>query len=63
MRTYLASMCALYENAVLQNGEIYDLAFDITSGFSKITSEAIVADSRIIRILILAMFVLVISAM
>lgn len=51
MRVYLASMHALYENAVLQNGEIYDLAFTVTSGFAQINSEAILADSRIIRIL------------
>jgi hypothetical protein len=51
MRIYLASMRNLYENAVLQNGEIYDLAFELTYGFSRISPEAVVADSRIIRIL------------
>ena len=41
----------MYQNAILQNGEIYDFAFNATHGFTCITAEAILADSRIVRIL------------
>ena len=51
MRTYIRSMRALYETAVLKNGELYDIASSLTGGFSNITKEAILADSRIIKIL------------
>ena len=51
MRIYLRSMKAIYENALLQNGEIYDVAAKLTQDFRSITSEAILADSRIIKIL------------
>lgn len=51
MRIYIASMRAMYENAILHNGEIYDLTFQATDGFTHITAEAILADSRIVRIL------------
>ena len=51
MNTYLRSMKALYENAVTQNGEIYDIAFELTKGFSKINELSILEDSRIIKIL------------
>lgn len=51
MNVYISSMCAMYENAILQNGEIYDFAFDATHGFAQITAEAVLSDSRIIRIL------------
>jgi hypothetical protein len=51
MRTYLASMKAMYENALAQNGEIYDIAKTSTLDFRKITADAIKADSRIIKIL------------
>jgi hypothetical protein len=44
-------MRAMYENAILQNGEIYDFTFKATCGFTHITAEAILADSRIVRIL------------
>lgn len=50
MKTYLDSMKAMYENALLQNGEIYDIAFNLTNKFSQITSKSILEDSRIIKI-------------
>lgn len=51
MRTYLDSMRAMYDNALAQNGEIYDIARTSTQDFRKITAAAIKADSRIIKIL------------
>ena len=51
MRTYLNSMRAMYENALQQNDEIYDIARIATTDFSEITAEAIASDSRIIKIL------------
>ena len=51
METYLGAMKALYDNAILQNVEIYDFAFELTHGFSSITAAAIIADPRIIKIL------------
>lgn len=51
MRVYLDSMKAMYQNALLQNGEVYDIAMQLTRGFSAITADAILQDSRIIKIL------------
>lgn len=51
MRTYLDSMKAMYENALAQNGEIYDIARASTNNFRMITAAAIEEDSRIIKIL------------
>ncbi|MCI5122323.1 MAG: hypothetical protein D3908_14275, partial [Candidatus Electrothrix sp. AUS4] len=51
MRTYLNSMKAMYENALAQNGELYDIARKSTEDFQNITAAAICADSRIIKIL------------
>ena len=51
MKTYLNSMKAMYDNALAQNGEIYDIAKDSTDDFQRITAAAICADSRIIKIL------------
>ena len=51
MRIYLASMKAMYENALIQNGEIYDIAARLTSDFRAIGERAIMEDSRIIKIL------------
>ena len=51
MRVYLDSMSAMYENALAQNGEIYDIARTSTKDFRNITTGAIMADSRIIKIL------------
>jgi len=44
-------MKAMYENALLQNGEVYDIAATLTQDFRSVTSSAILADSRIIKIL------------
>jgi hypothetical protein len=49
MKTYLDSMKAMYENALDQNGEIYDIAFDLTEAFSNISGRAVLADSRVIK--------------
>jgi hypothetical protein len=51
MRTYLSSMKAMYENAVTQNDDVYDIAFELTRGFSKITGASVLEDSRIIKAL------------
>ncbi|MHC1701858.1 MAG: XamI family restriction endonuclease [Humidesulfovibrio sp.] len=51
MRTYLDSMKCMYANALLQNGEIYDIAFEHTKGFSRIDGQSILKDSRIIKML------------
>lgn len=51
MRTYLDSMKAMYDNALAQNGELYDIARVTTCDFRKITGASILADSRIIKIL------------
>jgi len=44
-------MKAMYDNALAQNGEIYDIARVSTQDFRKITPDAIKADSRVIKIL------------
>jgi len=51
MQVYLDSMKAMYQNALLQNGEIYDIAMELTSGFASISHKGILQDSRIIKIL------------
>ncbi len=51
MRTYLNSMKAMYDNALAQNGEIYDIARDSTRDFQSIKAAAVCTDSRIIKIL------------
>ena len=51
MLVYLALMEAMYDNAFLQNVEIYDLAAGLTDDFRSITADAVLADSRIIRVL------------
>ena len=51
MSIYLDSVKNMYFNSVLQNGETFDIALGLTDSFSKITPEAILADSRIIKIL------------
>jgi len=55
MRVYLDSMKAMYGNALLQNGEIYDIAVGLTDDFAQISPEAILEDSRIIKVLRYAM--------
>lgn len=51
MRTYLDSMKAMYENALEQNGEAYDIAFELTNKFANISGNAVLADSRVIKVL------------
>ena len=51
MRVYIQSMKAMYENAVEQNGETYDISFSLTNGLRDITADAILSDSRIIKTL------------
>lgn len=51
MRTFLQSMRAMYETALLQNDEVYDTAYKLTEGFKRINAAAILADSRIIKTL------------
>ena len=49
MKTYLASLKSMYENSVLQNGERYDIACELTNDFCNITAKSILEDSRIIK--------------
>jgi len=51
MQIYLDSTKAMYDSALAQNGEIYDIAFDLTSSFRDISSAAVLEDSRLIKIL------------
>lgn len=51
LKMYIDSTSAMYENALLQNGEIYDTASRFTREFADISAQAILADSRIIKIL------------
>jgi hypothetical protein len=51
MDTYVSSMSAMYSNAVQQLSEVYDIAFAHTDGFRSIDKAAILADSRIIKVL------------
>jgi len=51
MQKYLSSMTDLYSNAVTQNGEVYDIAHELTNAFSNITESSILEDSRIIKTL------------
>lgn len=51
MKIYLSSMGALYDNAVISNQEIYDIASQLTNNFRNINAAAILLDSRIIKTL------------
>jgi len=51
MRTYLSSLQAMYDNAISQNGEIFDIAASLTKDFAEITPQSILSDSRIIKTL------------
>ncbi len=51
MKKYSDSMKSMYNNALVQNGEIYDIASSLTDRFNVITSKAIIEDSRIIKTL------------
>jgi hypothetical protein len=42
-------MEAMYENALAQNGEVYDIAFELTNGFSNISGKSVLSDSRVIK--------------
>jgi len=50
-RLYLQALATLYGEAVAENGELYDIAFDLTEGFASITGPSVLRDSRIIKIL------------
>ena len=52
---YTNALKAMYETAFQANAEIYDSAFSLTKGFSDISVESILADSRIIKTLRYAM--------
>ena len=49
MRMYLDSMNAMYNNALAQNGEVYDTASHLTERFANISGDAVLADSRVIK--------------
>ncbi|NJN61640.1 MAG: XamI family restriction endonuclease, partial [Coleofasciculaceae cyanobacterium RL_1_1] len=51
MQAYLNSMQAIYDSTLQQNSEIYEIAAQLTQNFAEITPDAILADSRIIKIL------------
>lgn len=51
MQSYLRSIKAVYDTALLQNADIYDIACGLTKDFRSISGTAILADSRIIKIL------------
>ena len=51
MSMYLQSMSGMYEDALIQNGEVYDIALRLTHEFSRISEAAVLEDSRIIKTL------------
>lgn len=51
MQSYLRSIRAVYDTALLQNADIYDIACGLTNNFRSISGTAVLADSRIIKIL------------
>ena len=51
MKTYIDSMRSMYINAIDQNSELYDIANEMTKGFTQISTQSILNDSRIIKIL------------
>lgn len=51
MRVYLDSMNDMYAEALRHNSKVYDLTSRLTADFTAITAEAILEDSRIIRVL------------
>lgn len=55
MKIYLSSMNDMYNNALDQNGEIYDITSKLTNDFTGISKESILKDSRIIKIFRYAM--------
>jgi hypothetical protein len=48
---YLSEMDRLYGDAIAHNGEIYEIAERLTKGFTAVTADAIIEDSRILGIL------------
>lgn len=55
MRMYLESMNTMYCDTLRKNKQVYDVASRLTKEFTAITAEAILEDSRIIRVLRYAM--------
>ena len=51
MEAFESSMKAMYDVAVIENAEIYDIALRLTDGFRAIDGRAILEDSRILRTL------------
>ena len=51
MRIYLDSMSSMYEIALFQNSELYEITSKLTENFTRIDANAILEDSRIIKIL------------
>lgn len=51
MQAYLSSMQTIYDRVLQQNSEIYDITAQLTRNFAEITPDAILADSRIVKIL------------
>jgi len=51
LETYLKSMEQMYKDAVTVNSAVFDIANSLTDGFTLISSNAILKDSRIIKIL------------
>ena len=50
MGMYIRSMTSMYQSSVIQSSVLFDIAMALTKGFTKITAEAIVEDTRIIKI-------------
>ncbi len=51
LKAYLNALPLMYKNAFDENGLIYDIASKLTDGFVNISPDAILSDSRIIKIL------------
>jgi hypothetical protein len=51
MKLFFEKMRTLYRTSFGETSDLYDRAFHLTRGFRKITEEAVVADTRIIKIL------------
>jgi len=50
MKTYVDSLTAMYQGSVTQNGMLFDIAMQLTAGFTSISGAAIVQDSRLVKI-------------
>jgi hypothetical protein len=51
MKLFFEKMRTLYRASFAETSDLYDRAFQLTQGFRKISEEAVVADTRIIKIL------------